>query len=92
MIKSFKHKGLERFFKTGDKSGIQAHHADRLKQQLTLLNSAVSIKQMNMPNYQLHKLIGNPKDHYAVSVNGNWRLTFVFKNGNAEIVDYQDYH
>ena len=47
---------------------------------------------MNMPNYQLHKLLGNPKDHYAISVNGNWRLTFVFKNGNAEIVDYQDYH
>lgn len=92
MIKSFKHKGLERFFKTGDKSGIQPHHASRLKTQLLALNSATCPQQMNADGWKFHKLAGNLKDHYAVTVNANWRLTFTFTDRNAEIVDYQDYH
>ena len=92
MIKSFKHKGLERFYRTGDKSGIQSHHANRLRQQLTALNKATNPQDMNLPNWKLHKLVGNMKDHYAVTVNANWRLTFVFNGKDAEIVNYQDYH
>lgn len=92
MIKSFKHKGLERFFETGDKSGIQAHHANRLQEQLTALNIATCPQNMNVPKWKLHKLSGSLKEHYAVTVNANWRLTFTFNGKNAKIVDYQDYH
>lgn len=92
MIINFKHKGLERFFKTGSTSGIQSVHSTKLKIQLTALNEAQSIDEMSFPGWKLHPLKGNLKDHWAITVNANWRMTFVFKDGNAYIVDYQDYH
>ena len=90
MIKSFKHKGLERFFRTGDKSGIQATHAKRL--QLTLLNHAETPQQMDIAGWDFHSLSHDLKNHYAIKVNKNWRITFKIENGHAEVVDYQDYH
>lgn len=92
MIRSFKHKGLEKFFKTGSTAGIQANHAAKLNVLLTALHNASQIEHMNMPAWRLHRLSGNLKEHWSVQVNGNWRLTFRFENGDAEIVDYQDYH
>ena len=98
MIKSFRHKGIQAFFETGSKSGIQAQHASRLHLQLTALNAAISPKDLDIPQWKLHKLHGrNPKgqslqDHWAIVVNGNWRLTFYFEDNNAILVDYQDYH
>ncbi|WP_323842502.1 MULTISPECIES: type II toxin-antitoxin system RelE/ParE family toxin [unclassified Moraxella] len=93
MIVSFNHKGLEKFFTTGSTAGIQHKHKNRLNTQLTQLNMAVSPQDMNMPGWQLHALKGDLDGHWAISVNGNWRLTFKFNDdGNAEIVDYQDYH
>ena len=92
MIVDFKHKGLERFFNTGSISGIQAKHSTKLQRQLTALNEAQSIEEMNFPGWKLHPLKGNLKDHWAITVSANWRMTFTFKNGNAHIVDYQDYH
>ncbi|MBR7002630.1 MAG: type II toxin-antitoxin system RelE/ParE family toxin [Neisseriaceae bacterium] len=92
MIKSFKHKGLERFFKTGDKSGIQATHAKRLRLQLTALNYAETPQQMDIAGWDLHPLSHDLKNHYAIKVNKNWRITFKIENGHTEIVDYQDYH
>ena len=92
MIKTFRHKGLELFFRTGSKAGIQPHHAGKLRILLTTLDSAKQPDDMNAPNWKLHALAGNLAEHYAVTVNGNWRLTFRFENGNAELVDYQDYH
>lgn len=92
MIVDFKHKGLERFFNIGSISGIQAKHSTKLQRQLTALNEAQSIEEMNFPGWKLHPLKGNLKDHWAITVNANWRMTFTFKNGNAHIVDYQDYH
>ena len=92
MIKSFQHKGLEAFFKTGSKAGIQPHHADKLRLMLATLDSAKQPSDMNAPSWKLHPLTANLKGHYAVSVNGNWRMTFMFNGENAEIVDYQDYH
>lgn len=92
MIVDFKHKGLERFFNTGSISGIQAKHSTKLQRQLTALNEAQSIEEMNFPGWKLHPLKGNLKDHWTITVNANWRMTFTFKNGNAHIVDYQDYH
>lgn len=98
MIKSFRHKGLQAFFETGSKSGVQAKHAARLNVQLTTLNVAIGPQDMNAPGWKLHKLFGtNPKgqpvqDHWSVSVSGNWRLTFCFESVDAILVDYQDYH
>lgn len=92
MIISFKHKGLEKFYLTNNKSGIQAAHAPKLANILARLDSAEVINDMNIPGWRLHQLQGNLKNHWAVYVNANWRVTFKLTNGEAEIVDYQDYH
>ncbi len=92
MIKSFKHKGLKIFFETGSTKGIQAEHAGKLSLILNLLDEVGEIAEMNFPGSGLHKLKGTMKDHWSVKVSGNWRITFTFENGDAEIVNYQDYH
>ncbi|MBZ0092646.1 MAG: type II toxin-antitoxin system RelE/ParE family toxin [Sulfuricellaceae bacterium] len=92
MIKSFAHKGLEKFFRNGSKSGIQATHENRLRMQLAKLDAATSPEDMNLPAWKLHPLKGNLRDHWAVSVSGNWRLTFRFDGQDVEVVDYRDYH
>ena len=91
-IVGFRHKGIERFFATGDRSGIQAKHADRLRLILGRLNAATSPRDMNLPGLDLHPLHGTRKGAWAVSVSGNWRLTFAFSGKNADDVDYEDYH
>ena len=92
MIKSFRHKGLEAFFRTGSKKGIQPHHAVKLQLQLAALDNAVGPEDMNAPNWRLLELSGSLAGHWSVWVNGNWRLTFRFDGKDAELVDYQDYH
>lgn len=92
MIKSFEHKGLQAFFETGKKAGIQPHHAPKLARQLARLNAAKVPEDMNLPGWRLHPLVGSLTGHYSVSVNGNWRLTFRFDGGDVVLVDYQDYH
>ena len=92
MVKSFRHKGLEAFFRTGSKKGIQPHHAARLQFQLAALDNATGPADMNAPNWRLHELSGSLAGHWSVWVNGNWRLTFRFDGRDAELVDYQDYH
>ena len=92
MIKSFAHKGLEKFFRTGSKAGIQAQHAVRLRLQLALLDDAGAPEDMRAPGWGLHSLKGNLKGHWSVTVSGNWRLTFRFEGEDAVLVDYQDYH
>ncbi len=92
MIVSFIHKGLQRFYKTGTSSGIQAKHANRLKLILTNLDQAESPNDMDLPGLRLHELKGSRKNIWAVSVSGNWRVTFRFIGKDAEIVNYEDYH
>jgi len=92
MIRSFRHKGLERFFLHGSKAGIQAAHASRLRLQLGRLDAAAGPGDMNLPGWRLHPLKGPLKGMWAVSVSGNWRLTFAFDGKDAELVDYRDYH
>lgn len=92
MIKSFKHKGIKNFFEKGDYSSIQAKHRKKLRLQLSALDTAQVIEDMNLPGYGLHKLKGDRKDSWSIVVNGNWRLTFEFINGDAYIVNYEDYH
>ncbi|HEV7219902.1 MAG: type II toxin-antitoxin system RelE/ParE family toxin [Terriglobales bacterium] len=92
MVKSFRHRGLERFFRTGSKAGIQAKHADKLRLQLFALDNARHPTDLNAPGWQLHRLSGTLKDHWAICVSGNWWLTFRFDGEDVVVVDYQDYH
>ncbi len=92
MIQSFKQKGLEQFFKTGRKSGIQASHAKRLKLILSRLNASTSPEDMNLPGLYLYQLSGARSEIWSVRVSGNWRVNFLFNGKHAEIVDYEDYH
>ena len=92
MINGFKHKGLEKFFVSGSKSGIQAKHAKRLRLILGRLNVAISPIDMDLPGLKLHELTGNKKGIWSVTISGNWRITFRFKGENVDVVDYQDYH
>ncbi len=92
MIQSFKHKGLKLFFETGRKSGIQPHHANRLKLILGRLNASISPEDMNLPGLFFHLLSGDRAETYSVRVNGNWRVTFKFEGTHAEVVNYEDYH
>jgi toxin HigB-1 len=92
MVRSYRHKGLQRFADTGSKAGIQPAHAKRLRNLLTALDAASKAEDMNAPGYGLHALHGNLERHWAVSVSGNWRLTFSFQGEDAILVDYQDYH
>jgi len=92
MIKTFRHKGLERFFREGSKAGIQPKHAERLRLQLARLDAASGAKDMDLPGWQWHALKHDLAGHWAVSVSGNWRMTFAFEETDAVLVDYQDYH
>ena len=92
MIKSFIHKGLEKFYRTGSKAGIQAKHSERLRLILAQLNQAKTIQDMDIPFLKLHELKGDRKGVWSVTVQTNWRITFQFHEGDAEIVNYEDYH
>ncbi|HXU35936.1 MAG TPA: type II toxin-antitoxin system RelE/ParE family toxin [Blastocatellia bacterium] len=92
MIKSFRHKGIERFFKAGSKAGIQPKHATKLRKQLFALDNAKRPEDLNAPGWRLHPLQHDLTGHWSVDVSGNWRLTFSFEGEDAILVDYQDYH
>ena len=92
MIKSFRHRGLERYFTRGSKAGIQAAHEKRLRLILARLNASSSPRDMNLPGLRLHELTGDRKGTWSVSVSGNWRITFRFEGDDAIVVDYEDYH
>lgn len=92
MIKGFRHKGPERFFRTGSKAGIQAKHADRLRSILARLQAANGPEDMDLPGLALHPLSGDRKGAWSVEISGNWRVTFEFENGAARNVDYESYH
>ena len=92
MIKSFKHKGLEKFFTKGVKAGIRADHAVKISDQLTALHTAMSVEDMDIPGWRLNPLKGRMKNHWAVDVNRNWRIVFKLEDGDAYVVNYEDYH
>ena len=91
-ITGFRHTGLERFFVTGAKSGIQAKHAGRLRLILGRLNVSTSARDMNLPGLDLHQLRGSSRGTWTVKVSGNWRVTFICAGKDVDRVDYLDYH
>jgi len=92
MIKSFKHKGLQRFFSTGSTAGINPKHASRLEERLQALHTAITIDDMDLPGWRLHPLKGDRSGLWSIIVSGNWRVVFEFKDGHAYVVNYEDYH
>lgn len=92
MIKTWKHKGLRLFFQTGVASGIQSKHQTKLKIILQLLDASIQPEDMDLPGMRFHKLKGDLKNYYSVTVNGNWRVIFTFDGSDAILVDYLDYH
>ncbi len=92
MIQSIRQKGLKKFFESGSTAGIQPRHAKRLRMLLAALDTAQSIEDMDVPGFRLHPLKGSERGRWSVWVNGNWRLTFTFKDGHASVLDYEDYH
>lgn len=92
MIVTWRHKGLKRFYETGSRSGIQPAHASRLRMQLAAMETAHSVDDMDIPGFRLHPLKGSDRGRWSIWVNGNWRLTFEFRDGNVHVLDYEDYH
>lgn len=92
MIKSFRHKGLKKFYETGSVAGVRSSHKSRLRMILAALDSSFEIGDMDIPGFRLHGLKGRLKGRWSVSVSGNWRITFEFREGNAYVLDYEDYH
>lgn len=92
MIRSFRHRGLQHFFETGSKAGIQPRHANRLRLQLSRLDAARGPEDMDIGGWRLHGLKGDLVSHWSVRVDANWRLTFRFSGTDVEVVDYLDYH
>ena len=92
MIRSIRHKGLRKFFESWTVAGIQPPHAKRLRMQLAAIDTAQSIQDIDVPGFRLHQLKGYAQGRWSVWVNGNWRLTFEFREGDAYNLDYEDYH
>jgi toxin HigB-1 len=92
VIKSFRHKGLRTLFESGSAAGVQPNHTKRLRMQLAALDSAHEVDDMDIPGFRLHPLKGGSAGRWSIMVNGNWRVTFEFRDGNAYVLDYEDYH
>jgi len=91
MIRSFRHKGLSRLFEQDDPSGVIPEHVGKLGNILAMLHAAPTVAHMDLPAFRLHPLKGQMKGFWSVTVRANWRVIFRF-DGEAEDVDYVDYH
>jgi len=92
MIRAIRHKGLARFYATGSIAGIRPDHEKRLRMLLAALDTALTIGDMDVPGFRLHRLKGKAAERWSVRVSGNWRLTFEFNGCQAQLVDYEEYH
>ncbi len=92
MIRSFRHKGLTRFYKQGNSKGLSAEIVPKISRIVARLDVAVRPEQMNLPGWGLHPLKGALKGFWSVWVTGNWRIVFRFDGGDVVDVDLVDYH
>jgi proteic killer suppression protein len=92
VIRSFKHRGLKALFEGRTAAHVSPGHIDKLRDILAVLHRSAKPQDMNLPGFRLHPLKGSMQGQYAVSVSGNWRVTFRFEDGDALDVDYLDYH
>ncbi|HCR1107389.1 TPA: type II toxin-antitoxin system RelE/ParE family toxin [Klebsiella aerogenes] len=92
MIKSFKHKGLERLWTLGEEKAFNKQDVERIKTRLAVIDKVERVEDITNPGYKLHPLKGNRKGLYSITVRANYRITFEFIDGNAYILNYEDYH
>lgn len=92
MIKGFRHKGLKRLFENDDRRGVPPDLSRKIRRQLDYLNAAAAILDLDLPGYDLQELKGNLQGTWAISVAGNWRITFRFEDSHTYDVDFEDYH
>ena len=93
MIKAFRHAGLERFYRSGSKAGIQPKHDKKLRAQLTALDAPAQLQDLAViAGWRLHALKGDQAGRWSITVNGNWRLTFAFEGTDVVLLDYEYYH
>lgn len=92
MIESFAHKGLKRLYEKDDARGVSAEHVEKITLILTTLDAADTVEAMNLPSFRLHRLTGDLKGFWSVTVRANWRIIFRFDDGKASSVDLMDYH
>ena len=92
MIESFAHKGLKRLYEKDDARGVSAEHVEKITLILTSLDAAETIEAMNLPSFRLHRLTGDLKGFWSVTVRANWRIIFRFDDGKASSVDLMNYH
>ena len=91
-LMEFRHKGLRRFWESGDTRGISGDLAARLNRRLDDLDAATKPDDLYIPGYRLHPLTGERSGSWSIRVSGNWRLVFRFHDGEAVDVDLVDYH
>jgi len=92
MIQSFKHRGLQKYFETGNAKGIPANMISKITRQLNVLDRAKELKDCALPGYDFHSLKGNRKGEYSITVTANYRLTFRFADGHVLDLNLEDYH
>lgn len=92
MIRNIRHRGLRVLFGTGSGRGVNPQHVRRLQAQLAVLNAALEIEDIDVPTYNLHALLGDRQGQHAITVRANWRLVFIFEDGDVIDLDYLDYH
>jgi proteic killer suppression protein len=92
VIIGFKHRGLERYFESGDSRALKPHHAAKVRRILARLHAAASIRDLDAPGLRLHSLKGGRKGQWAVDVDRSWRVTFTFDGRDVDDVNYEDYH
>lgn len=92
MIANFRHRGLRRFYEQGDRSGLNPAHAEKIKKILSALEAAETPEELDLPGLHFHRLTGNRRGTFSVTVRANWRMTFRFEQGNAYDVHLEDYH
>jgi proteic killer suppression protein len=92
MIRSFRHKGLKRLYEDDDPSGVISEHAEKIRDILVRLDAAGTVLDMDLPGFRLHRLKGELKGFWAVTVRANWRMIFRFSDGEALDINYVDYH
>jgi toxin HigB-1 len=92
MIKSLRHRGLQRLYERGDRSRINPTLVDKVETALGLLDVAETPEAVNLPGYRLHPLRGDLRGFWSIRVSGNWRIIFRFDDRDVCDVDLVDYH
>lgn len=92
MIVSFRHKGLKLLFEKGERKRMSPDLAPKVERILARLEEASQAGDMDLPGFRLHPLKGGLAGFWSVTLSGNWRIVFRFKDGQASDVDLIDYH